>query len=293
MSVSSLNNEKSNNDKLSNDKLHNKKISFIGGGNMAQALISGLLACGVKPEMITVSAPSMETRQRFADQHMHTVDAKTEPKAAITGADIIVLAVKPQVMKKVVSAFADALDEQLVISVAAGLSTEVLSDMLGGYRHIVRAMPNTPATIQMGATGLYATANITDTQKQLAEALMAASGLAMWVDFEQQMHAVTAVAGSAPAYVFYFIESMIDGAIALGLDKEQASALAMQTVLGAAQMTIDSEDSPSELRRKVMSPNGTTQAAIESMQHNEIARQIGEAMQACYDRSQALSEEMK
>lgn len=165
--------------------------------------------------------------------------------------------------------------------------------MLGDYRNIVRAMPNTPSQIQMGATGLYATDNISESQKQLATAVMEASGLAMWVDDETHMHAVTAVAGSAPAYVFYFIESMIDGAVALGLDKEQASELAMQTVLGAAQMTINSDDSPAELRRKVMSPKGTTQAAIESMQANEIGRQIGEAMQACYDRSQALSEEMK
>lgn len=273
--------------------LDNKKISFIGGGNMAQALISGLIACGVKPELITVSAPSVETRQQFSAQQINTVDANAEPKAAIIGADVVVLAVKPQVMKKVVSEFADVLDNQLVISVAAGLSTDILSDMLGGYRNIVRAMPNTPSKIQMGATGLYATANINDTQKQLATAVMEASGLAMWVEDEEQMHAVTAVSGSAPAYVFYFIESMIDGAVALGLDKEQASALAMQTVLGAAQMTIDSEDSPSELRRKVMSPKGTTQAAIESMQDNEIGRQIAEAMQACYDRSKALSTEIK
>ena len=271
--------------------LDNKKISFIGGGNMAQALISGLIACGVKPELITVSAPSAETRQQYADQKMNTVDASADPKAAVIDADVVVLAVKPQVMKKVVSEFADALDSQLVISVAAGLSTDILSTMLGGYRNIVRAMPNTPSKIQMGATGLYATADINEAQKQLATTVMEASGLAMWVNDEEHMHAVTAVSGSAPAYVFYFIESMIDGAVALGLDKEQASALAMQTVLGAAQMTIDSDDSPAELRRKVMSPNGTTQAAIESMQSNEIGRQIAEAMQACYDRSQALSKE--
>ncbi|WP_440455059.1 pyrroline-5-carboxylate reductase [Psychrobacter sp. ASPA161_9] len=271
--------------------LDNKKISFIGGGNMAQALISGLIACGVKPELITVSAPSAETREQYADQKMNTVDASVNPKAAVIDADVIVLAVKPQVMKKVVSEFADALDNQLVISVAAGLSTDILSTMLGGYRNIVRAMPNTPSKIQMGATGLYATDDINEAQKQLATAVMEASGLAMWVNDEEHMHAVTAVSGSAPAYVFYFIESMIDGAVALGLDKEQASALAMQTVLGAAQMTIDSDDSPAELRRKVMSPNGTTQAAIESMQSNEIGRLIAEAMQACYDRSQALSKE--
>ena len=165
--------------------------------------------------------------------------------------------------------------------------------MLGGYSTIVRAMPNTPATIQMGATGLYGTDATTAAQKQLATAVMAASGLTMWVNDEAQMHAVTAVAGSAPAYVFYFIESMIDGAVALGLDKEQASALAMQTVLGAATMARGSQDTPAELRRKVTSPNGTTQAAIESMQSNEVGRQIAEAMQACYNRSQALSEEMK
>lgn len=274
-------------------QLDNKKISFIGGGNMAQALISGLISCGLNPELITVSAPSAETREQYAKQQMHTVDASVDPKAAVIDADVVVLAVKPQMMQQVVSEFADALDKQLVISVAAGLSTDILSEMLGGYCNIVRAMPNTPSKIQMGATGLYATSNINDQQKQLATAVMEASGLVMWVDSEEQMHAVTAVAGSAPAYVFYFIESMIDGAVALGLDQEQASALAMQTVLGAATMAKGSDDSPSELRRKVMSPKGTTQAAIESMQGNEIGRQIGEAMQACYDRSKALSEEMK
>ena len=272
--------------------LDNKKISFIGGGNMAQALISGLVSCGVKPSLITVADPSSEAREQLAAKGLNTVDPTADAKAAVIDADIVVLAVKPQVMKAVVSSFSDILDKQLVISVAAGLSTELLSDMLGGYENIVRAMPNTPAMIQMGATGLYGTDNISAEQKQLATAVMEASGLVMWVDNEEHMHAVTAVSGSAPAYMFYFIESMIDGAVALGLDKEQASALAMQTMLGAAKMAMGSEDAPSELRRKVTSPNGTTQAAIESMQANDIGRQIGEAMQACYDRSQALSEEM-
>ncbi|WP_440825567.1 pyrroline-5-carboxylate reductase [Psychrobacter cryohalolentis] len=272
--------------------LDNKKISFIGGGNMAQALISGLVSCGVKPSLITVADPSSEAREQLAAKGLNTVDPTADAKAAVIDADIVVLAVKPQVMKAVVSSFSDILDKQLVISVAAGLSTELLSDMLGGYDNIVRAMPNTPAMIQMGATGLYGTDNISAEQKQLATAVMEASGLVMWVDNEEQMHAVTAVSGSAPAYMFYFIEAMVDGAVALGLDKEQASALAMQTMLGAAKMAMGSEDAPSELRRKVTSPNGTTQAAIESMQANDIGRQIGEAMQACYDRSQALSEEM-
>ncbi|WP_201604328.1 pyrroline-5-carboxylate reductase [Psychrobacter immobilis] len=272
--------------------LDNKKISFIGGGNMAQALISGLVSCGVKPSLITVADPSSEAREQLAAKGLNTVDPTADAKAAVIDADIVVLAVKPQVMKAVVSSFADVLDKQLVISVAAGLSTELLSEMLGGYDNIVRAMPNTPAMIQMGATGLYGTDNISAEQKQLATAVMEASGLVMWVDNEEHMHAVTAVSGSAPAYMFYFIESMIDGAVALGLDKEQASALAMQTMLGAAKMAMNSEDAPAELRRKVTSPNGTTQAAVESMQANDIGGQIVEAMQACYDRSQALSEEM-
>ena len=272
--------------------LDNKKISFIGGGNMAQALISGLVSCGVKPSLITVADPSSEAREQLAAKGLNTVDPTADAKAAVIGADIVVLAVKPQVMKAVVSGFADVLDKQLVISVAAGLSTALLSNMLGGYSNIVRAMPNTPAMIQMGATGLYGTDDISAEQKQLATAVMQASGLVMWVDNEEHMHAVTAVSGSAPAYMFYFIEAMIDGAVALGLDKEQASALAMQTMLGSAKMALGSEDAPSELRRKVTSPNGTTQAAIESMQANDISRQIVEAMQACYDRSQALSQEM-
>ena len=272
--------------------LDNKKISFIGGGNMAQALISGLVSCGVKPSLITVADPSSEAREQLAAKGLNTVDPTADAKAAVIDADIVVLAVKPQVMKAVVSSFADVLDKQLVISVAAGLSTELLSDMLHGYDNIVRAMPNTPAMIQMGATGLYGTDDISAEQKQLATAVMEASGLVMWVDNEEHMHAVTAVSGSAPAYMFYFIEAMVDGGVALGLDKEQASALAMQTMLGAAKMALGSEDAPSELRRKVTSPNGTTQAAIESMQANNISRQIVEAMQACYDRSQALSEEM-
>ena len=272
--------------------LDNKKISFIGGGNMAQALISGLVGCDIQPNLITVADPSSDVREQLATKGLNTVDPMADPKSAVIGADIVVLAVKPQMMKVVVSAFADVLDTQLVISVAAGLSTDLLSNMLGGYSNIVRAMPNTPSMIQMGATGLYGTDNISAEQKQLATAVMEASGLVMWVDDEEHMHAVTAVSGSAPAYMFYFIESMVDGAVALGLDKEQASALAMQTMLGAAKMAMNSDDAPAELRRKVTSPNGTTQAAVESMQGNEIGRQISEAMQACYDRSQALSEEM-
>ena len=272
--------------------LKNKKICFVGGGNMAQALISGLLGKGITPKHITVVDPNEDKRQYLESKGVNTTTPEQAKEKALLAADVIVLAVKPQVMRKVVADFADVLKEQLVISVAAGLSTQAISDMLGGYQNIVRAMPNTPAMIQMGATGMYALASITDVQKQLATEVMAASGLVLWVENEEQMHAVTAVSGSAPAYVFYFIESMVDGAVELGLDRKQATALAMQTVLGAAQMSITSDETPAQLRRNVTSPNGTTQAAIESMQGNDVADLIAQAMQACYKRSEQISAEM-
>lgn len=278
-------------------ELKGKKISFIGGGNMAQALISGLIGRGIKPTDITVADPSAEVREHLKSQKINAVDptANTETDnslVAVKSADIIVLAVKPQVMSKVVSDFAEALDQQLVLSVAAGLSTESLSKMLGGYKNIIRVMPNTPAMIQKGATGLYATDHISETDKQLAASLMAASGLVSWVQQESQLHAVTAVSGSAPAYFFYMIESMIDAAVKQGLDRKQASALAMQTALGAAQMAITSDESPADLRRKVTSPNGTTEAAINSLQQDNFAQIIEKAMQACYDRSEEISKEL-
>ena len=275
--------------------LNNKKIIFIGGGNMAQALISGLLGRSVDPSNITVSDPSAEIRAQLAEKDIDSIDPTEDmaaAKQAVQSADVVMLAVKPQVMSKVIPDFAEVLDKQLVMSVAAGLSTDSLSQMLQGYRTIVRAMPNTPAMIQMGATGLFASEAITEQQRQLAYEVMAASGLVMWVEEEAQLHAVTAVSGSAPAYFFYFIESMIDGGVALGLERKQAAALAMQTALGAAQMSIASDEAPAELRRKVTSPNGTTQAAIESMQSSDIGEHIKQAMQACYERSQAISSEM-
>ena len=275
--------------------LNNKKIIFIGGGNMAQALISGLLGRSVDPSNITVSDPSAEIRAQLAKKDINSIDPTEDmaaAKQAVQSADVVMLAVKPQVMSKVIPDFAEVLDKQLVMSVAAGLSTDSLSQMLQGYGTIVRAMPNTPAMIQMGATGLFASEAITEEQRQLAYEVMAASGLVMWVEEEAQLHAVTAVSGSAPAYFFYFIESIIDGGVALGLERKQAAALAMQTALGAAQMSIASDEPPAELRRKVTSPNGTTQAAIESMQSSEIGEHIKQAMQACYERSQAISSEM-
>ena len=164
--------------------------------------------------------------------------------------------------------------------------------MLNGHKTIVRAMPNTPAMIQMGATGLYATDAVSDSQKQTCEALMRAVGLIIWVEDEDQLHAVTAVSGSAPAYFFYVMEAMIDTGEKLGLTRKDASALALQTALGSAQLAITSDDTPSELRNKVTSPNGTTQAAIESLQSDDLASMFERAMQACVSRSEAISQEL-
>lgn len=278
-------------------ELKGKKISFIGGGNMAQALISGLIGRGINPSDINVADPSEDIRNSLKQQKINAVDptGNTETdnsQVAVKGADVVVLAVKPQVMRQVVSDFADVLDRQLIISVAAGLSTDSISKMLGGYKNIVRAMPNTPAMIQKGATGLYATDYINEADKTLAASVMAASGLVSWVQQEEQLHAVTAVSGSAPAYFFYMLEAMIEAAVEQGLDRKQAAALAMQTALGAAQMAITSEEGPAELRRKVTSPNGTTQAAIESLQQDDFAQVMKKAMQACYTRSEEISREM-
>lgn len=268
--------------------LKNKKISFIGGGNMAQALISGLLAKGILPEYITVSDPNPDNREQLQAKGINTIDSAKNPLDALM-VDVVVLAVKPQIMSTVVADFSQVLDKQLIISVAAGLSTDSLIKMLNGYQNIVRAMPNTPAMVQAGATGLYATDSIDEQEKQLATELMEASGLVIWVDDEEQLHAVTAVSGSAPAYFFYFIESVIQGGIDLGLSQEQASALAMQTALGAAKMSISSDDTPEQLRRKVMSPGGTTEAAVHSLQADKVNELIGKAMQACVKRSREMS----
>ena len=273
--------------------LKDKKISFIGGGNMAGALISGLLAKSINPAHITVADPSKDIRASLSAKKVNCVDPTQDPHVAIKGAEVIVLAVKPQVMAKVVADFADVLtDEQVVISVAAGLTCDSLSNMLNGHKTIVRAMPNTPAMIQMGATGLYATDAVSDSQKQTCEALMRAVGLTIWVEDEDQLHAVTAVSGSAPAYFFYVMEAMIDTGEKLGLTRKDASALALQTALGSAQLAITSDDTPSELRNKVTSPNGTTQAAIESLQSDDLASMFERAMQACVSRSEAISQEL-
>lgn len=278
---------------MANTAFGQTSVAFIGGGNMAQALISGLVAKGFSPNNLHVADPDAQKRDNFAKQGIHVYDA-TQPENtanAIAQADVVMLAVKPQVVADVLTPLMASWKSQLVISILAGIGTDTLLSLLGENVRLVRAMPNTPAMIQMGATGLYATEAVSDPQKQLAEQLMAAVGLVIWVENEDQLHAVTAVSGSAPAYFFYLLEHMIATGEKLGLSNTQATALAMQTALGSAQMALTSADTPAQLRKNVTSPNGTTQAAIEVMDAQHMNATIAAAVQACAARSREISEQ--
>ncbi|MFW2177714.1 MULTISPECIES: pyrroline-5-carboxylate reductase [unclassified Moraxella] len=269
-------------------------IAFIGGGNMATALIAGLLAKGHAPADLHVVDTDTAKLSHFADQGLATYVATEagNTEQAIANADVVLLAVKPQVLKDVLLPIKDSWGEQLVISIVAGIGTDSLKSWLGNNVKLVRAMPNTPAMIQMGATGLFASQGVGEHECELAEQVMKATGLVLWVDDEDLLHAVTAVSGSAPAYFFYMLENMIATGESMGLTNTQATALAMQTALGSAQMALTSHDSPAELRRKVTSPNGTTQSAIAVMDAQAMNQTIAQAMQACVERSRQLSREL-
>lgn len=268
------------------------KIAFIGGGNMAQALITGLIAKGQPTNQLHVVDTDEQKLAEFAKQGIYTYLASENGSTAnaIAQSDVVILAVKPQVLKSVLMPIQQFWQNQLVISIVAGIGTDSLQTWLGANVKLVRAMPNTPAMIQQGATGLFATAQVNEHQKQLAEQILSATGLALWVDDEQLLHAVTAISGSAPAYFFYLLENMISTGEKLGLSHQQATALAMQTAIGSANMAMQSNDSPAVLRQKVTSPNGTTQSALQVMDEKGMNQIIHDAMQACVQRSQEISQ---
>lgn len=266
----------------------NCNITFIGGGNMAQALIGGLIARGMPTTRITVADPFENVRQLLQEKDVHVTDDNI---AAIEKADIVVLAVKPQVLASVLKQLHGLLDGKLVISIVAGAEIATMAT-LSGTERIVRVMPNTPALVQTGAHGLYATDVVDAKDRELASQVLAATGLTIWVNSEAQIDAVTAVSGSGPAYFFYMMESMIRAGKNLGLDEKVATALTLQTALGAAQMAITSASSPSELRKNVTSPNGTTQAALEVFDRAQISQNIQSALAAAKKRSQELAQEL-
>ena len=270
--------------------MSNMRIAFIGAGNMASSLIGGLLAKGLDAAQIRASDPGAETRARVSTEH--GIELFADNAQAVQDADVIVIAVKPQVMKAVCQDLRAHLEpHQLLISIAAGITCTSLQNWLGN-QPLVRCMPNTPALLGKGVSGLFATAAVTAEQRQQAEDLLSAVGIAVWVDTEAQIDAVTAVSGSGPAYFFLLIEAMADAGVKLGLPREVAKQLAEQTALGAAHMAVASDVDAAELRRRVTSPAGTTEAAIKSFQADGFAASVEKALSAAAHRSAEMAEQL-
>lgn len=265
------------------------KIAFIGAGNMAKAIIGGMIAEGISPASISASGPRMETLSEV--QQEFGIAVSTDNMATAAAADVVVLAVKPQLLKEVSLALKSSLGHKpLLISVAAGITTQSLGNWLGEDQAIVRCMPNTPSQLRLGASGLFANSQATEAQRQQAEQILAAVGLVEWVAEESLINAVTAVSGSGPAYFFLMMEAMIEAGVSQGLSREQATRLTQQTALGAASLAKASDVDVAELRRRVTSPKGTTEQAILSFERDDIRGIYQRAMAACANRAQELSE---
>lgn len=269
-------------------ELKDKRICFVGAGNMANAIVGGLVQKGLPASNITASAPSEDhLAQIKANWGIHI---SGDNVASVKQADIVVLSVKPQVLKQVCEDLSPSLTHQpLIISIAAGIELNSLSEWLGQGHAIVRCMPNTPAQVLKGASGLFANNCVSDEQKALSFELFSGIGLVEWLSDESQMHSVTALSGSGPAYIFLMIEAMEAAAIKQGIKPETARKLAAQTVLGAAQMILNSDVSPAQLKKNVMSPGGTTERAIQVFEQNNLVGIVDQAMQAAADRSEELA----
>lgn len=265
------------------------KVSFIGGGNMAAAIIGGLIASGIQPTDIEVVEISADARARLSARF--GVVTHTDLSQARLYA-LIVLAVKPQTLPEVAAALASRLAGQLVVSIAAGVRLADLGRWLGGHTRIVRAMPNTPALVQAGVTGLFAPPAVGQDARSQAEAVLRAVGGVVWVEDETQLDAVTAVSGSGPAYVFYLIESLEAAAVAQGLAPATARQLALQTFFGAAKLALESGEEPAVLRQRVTSRGGTTERGIAALEAAAVKSAIGQAVEAASRRSAELGDEL-
>lgn len=268
------------------------KITFIGGGNMASALIAGLAGKLTDGANIHVVDPNAGQLERLAAAY--GVSTAQQVDAAVSRADVIVLAVKPQQMREVAAALQGHLGKArpLLLSIAAGIRGADLARWLGGYGAIVRCMPNTPALIGRGITGMVAMAGVDAAQKRAADDIMKAVGPTVWLDDEALIDPVTAVSGSGPAYVFYFIEAMQQAALEMGLTAEQGKQLALATFVGAAELAAHSPDPVSVLRERVTSKGGTTYAAISSMEQAGVKQAIIAAMKAAAARGRELGDEL-
>ena len=269
--------------------MSNQTICFIGGGNMARSLIGGLINDGVKPQFITVAEPDASRREELTNHF--GVNVLADNVAAVNESDIVIFAVKPQVMKTAVLPIAEELSAKkpLLISIAAGIPISSLESWAGGDLAMVRAMPNTPALINASITALFASPQVLPKHRNQAESILQAVGNAVWVEDEALMDTVTAVSGSGPAYFFYFMEALEQAAIEEGLDGKTARLLTLETALGAARLAIETEKSPSELRDQVTSPGGTTEAAIQVFEHAATKQIFKHAVTAARKRSADLA----
>ena len=266
------------------------RITFIGGGNMAKALIGGLRHQGHPADGIQVIEPNAELRGNLTRDFGVRCIAAIDDAALVC--DTILLAVKPQQMREALLPLSGKLEQQLVISIAAGLRLGDLSRWLGGYRKLVRTMPNMAALIGKGVTGLFADPSVDESARLDAERILAAVGTTLWLSDEQQMDAVTAISGSGPAYVFYFIEAMEMAAMKLGFDTEAARKLSIETFLGATALADQSKESISTLRQQVTSKGGTTEAALQSFATSDLAGGIGLGIQAAAQRGRELGDSL-
>lgn len=263
-------------------------IGFIGGGNMAAALIGGLAVKRPDARFIVID-PSEAALNALAARF--AVETALRPDERLARCDALIMAVKPQHMRAAAEQLASMTHGQLIISVAAGIRSTDLMGWLGGQAAVVRCMPNTPALIGAGSTGLYAANTVNPGQRNLAGEILSAVGEIVWVTDEAQLDGVTALSGSGPAYVFYFIEAMEAGGIALGLPAETARQLALATMLGGARLATESGESPAVLRERVTSRGGTTQAALQSMDADGVGEAIIRAMRAAAQRAAELGDE--
>jgi len=268
-----------------------KKIGFIGGGNMASSLIKGLIASGQAAHSIWVSDINSEVLSALTGSL--GVNSTANNDELVNAVDVVVLAVKPQGLADVAKSIAPLVQQKqpLIVSIAAGISQLSLQRWLGIDVAIVRCMPNTPALVLTGATALHANNQVTIEHKDLAENILRAVGLALWVDQESELDAVTAVSGSGPAYYFLLMEAMEKAALELGLSEQTARLLVQQTAFGAAKIALESDESPAQLRRRVTSPGGTTQRAIETFENGGFSELVAKALHAARDRSIEMSKQ--
>lgn len=269
-----------------------QRIAFIGGGNMATSLIGGLVADHYPGASITVADPTGDRREWL--QQQFGVRTTGDNREAASTADVVVLAVKPQMLREVVSDLATTLAQSkpLVVSIAAGVREPDLSRWLGYEGPVVRCMPNTPALLQSGVSALYPNDRVDSEQRDMAESILRAAGSVVWIDDESLMNTVTAISGSGPAYFFRIMEVMENAAVTRGLEREKARLLVVETALGAARMALESEHDPGTLRENVTSKGGTTAAALDAFEAGGLGELVDRAVGAAHDRSIELGEQL-